>query len=379
MNTVRMRSSPIWCLLLLIIISCSDDNAAAEEPAPYVAPAEDVAVFDKIQKLAVKAEETWPGFDYYKTQPAYLLLSNETETEYRGYIFNPPDGMPDDAQKVNEEQSRGMNIYRSDKLNGLALNVLKNGTFDGNNFKIAGIKTFLIKDPKKPSALQFYDDFKDVDDNQTALLFIHEWFHVFQFDEWTFPPNTGQDFANYPVNEEIMTIELALFDLMKTLPDVSNTTARKDHLAKFVSLLDELFKVDPSSTQIVKKMVLVELFLEGSARYMEHYSALQTIYPTIDSDLTHAWGAFLPSMPPGIVQHFLSVRVWYHVGSGALFLLQKEGVDITTKTENGETAYSLAKQHLGITAEQQAEIVEELKASSEWSGYEEMANKLVTN
>ena len=365
-----MRSRPLILALIFssCMFSCND-----EESKNFAAPDEDVVLFDKIQRMGAEAEKTWPGYDYYRTLPSYIILSDEFEGNKRGYLLNPPEPIPAGSKKLNIEQSKGLNIYRNDKFLAQANTFLNGPVFNFYDFKIDDNVYFLIKDKKGVSTtLPFYDQFMDVDDNWLTLTYIHEMFHVYQFATWTFPEDTEQNFTDYPVTGEIATVELALFDLMENVSVTSATSSeeRKAQLAKFVVLMEELFRVDPSNG-IVEKMVPMELFLEGSARYMEHYSSLNTIYPTVDSDVTHGWTDYIENINPSVVRHFLSIRVWYHVGSGVLYQLKQEGVDFEPMIEDGETAYSITRDYLNLTEAEKANILSVLKSSDEWKVFEE--------
>lgn len=362
------RSLTLALLFSLSISSCND-----EESKTLTVPDEDVVLFDKIKRMGAEAEKTWPGYNYYRTLPSYIIFSDEFEGNKRGYLLNPTEPIPAGSKKISTEQSKGLNIYRNDKFLAQANTFLNGPVFNFYDFKIDGNVYFLIKDKKGVSTtLPFYDQFMDVDDNWFSLTYIHEMFHVYQFATWTFPEGTEQNFTDYPVTDEIAAVELALFDLMKDVSVTASVSSedRRSQLAKFVVLMEELFRVDPTNG-IVEKMVPLELFLEGSARYMEHYSSLNTIYPTVDADVTHGWADYIENISPSVVRHFLSIRVWYHVGSGVLYQLKQEGVDFQPMVESGETAYSVARDYLNLTETEKMDILSAIKSSDDWKAFEE--------
>jgi hypothetical protein len=368
-----MLRATLFVLATLSLLSCNNDENT------FLISDEHAVVLQKFQQMGEETEKVWPGYNYYRTKPLYIILPNADETGWEGYLVNPPGELSDGAQKVNDAQSGGLNVYLDNSHLAAAEALLGNVLFFNlGTLKINGESTFLIKDTNAGHSplLTFYDNYKNVDNSLIHLFTYHEWFHVWQLSTWTFS-SPGTNPGVYPVNREIATLELALFDLMKTLPDPSNANARKTHLSKFVALLDELFKVDPSPTKALGYYIPNEFFLEGTARYTEHYSALNSIYPTIDTDPTHGWSSVLPDVPAALINNFLTKRIWYHIGSGALFLLKADGVDIIAKTQSGENAYSMVKQHIVLTDQQQATIMADMKAAVAWSGYETMAAQLV--
>jgi hypothetical protein len=368
---MKLTRFSIFFTVVVILTGCE------EKEQPLSIPEDDVIQFGKIRELGEEAEKVWPGYNYYRTKPAYIILTDVTGTSPRGYFLNPP-APPDGSRKVNDEQSHGLDLYANNTHLSTAQSFLGSTlAFLPESMKVDGVTYFLLKDTKTTGALPFYYGFMDQFDNWTSLVTIHEMFHVYQFENWTFPPNTYQDFANYPINEEIISLELALFDLMKSVPGVTTSEQRRDHLARFVVLLEELFRVDPTSNKVIESMVPLQLFLEGTARYMEHYSSLNTIFPTVDEDVTHGWADYLETINSNtLIRHIFAVRIWYHVGAGALRLLEQTGVEFTDAIEGGATPYSIAVEHLKLTEEEKTNILSDIQASPQWAAHVERGKTL---
>ncbi|HYC83807.1 MAG TPA: hypothetical protein VEB86_01240 [Chryseosolibacter sp.] len=366
-----MKTSRLLCLLL-ITLACEEQK----EPT-FNVPADDIIQFGKIKELGEEAAKLWPGYDFYRTRPAYIILTDGNGNSARGYVLNPP-SPPAGSIKLSEEASHGLDLYSNNDLLASAQAYLGSTlAFLPSTMKVDGVTYFLIKDTKSKGALPFYYDFMDQFDNWLPILTVHEMFHVYQFDQWTFPSDTEQDFNNYPINEDIIALELALFDLMKTVPDVQTPEERKVYLSKFVVLLEELFRVDPTTNNLIQRMVPLELFLEGTARYMEHYACLSTIFPTVDQDVTHGWDEYLATISSDqLIKHIFSIRVWYHVGSGVLRLLEQSDVNFVNGIENGETPYSIAATHVGLTAEEKTDILADIQSTPEWAAQVERAKML---
>lgn len=350
--------------LCLLAISCKESEIV------FIIPIADEEIFQKVQQMSAKAEEVWPGYDYIRTKPAYLILKDDDGGNPRGYLLNPVLPFPAGSKKVSDGQSFGLMLYRNDDFIADAELILGEfGIYDFDNLTINGEKYFLMRQRKK-SDYTFYEKFKNVDGNWFSLILIHEVFHTYQINEWQFPTGGVQDFNNYPLTTDVLTYELALFDLMKTAPQIKGATAAKEALAKYLVLLEQLIAIDPSPNELILNTSNFEQWLEGSARYTEHFSALQSIYPTINGDPTHAWGTYLDEVTTGeLIRSIFVKRIWYHVGAGAIHLLKEAGVPVQQKMMLGVTLQSMASELLNLSDQQKQDILSNLTVTFEWRNY----------
>lgn len=350
-------------LIIFLLNSCQENE-------PLRIPSEDLIIFDKLKQLFHEAEIVWSGYDYIRTKPAYIILRDDDGSNPRGYLLNPV-GSVEGSIKLNVDQSFGLNLYRNDKFIKDANDVLgEDGLFNfGDLFSINGTPFFLIRSKSKEQ-YTFYDDFKNVNDNWVPLIMVHEMFHTYQIAKWSYPQEGTQDFLNYPLTIDVMTYELALFDLMKSAHLVNGQVQAREKLAQYIVLFEEMIAHDPSSLLIVKNMGTFQQFLEGSARYVEHFAAHNSIYPSINEDPTHGWGAYLDGLNSGdLVRHIFAVRAWYHVGSGVIHLLNEVGEPVHDRMMNGETPYDISVDLLELTDLEKDTIREQLVNGLGWNAY----------
>lgn len=370
---IALSKSTIGRLIFISLLAI----ACKESEVIFTIPTTDEAIFRKVQQMSDKAEEVWPGYNYINTKPAYLILKDDDGGNPRGYLLNPVLPLPAGSRKVADDQSFGLMLYRKDDFIADAEVILGEfGIYDFDNLTINGEKYFLMRQRKK-SDYTFYEKFKDVDGNWFPLILIHEVFHTYQINEWQFPTGGIQDFNNYPLTTDVLTYELALFDLMKTAPQIKGATAAKEALGKYLVLLEQLISIDPSPNELILNTSNFEQWLEGSARYTEDFSALQSIYPTINGDPTHAWGTYLDELTSGeLIRSIFVKRIWYHVGAGAIHLLKEAGVPVQQKMMQGITPQSLASALLNLSDQQKQDILLNLTSAFGWNAYTSRATYL---
>lgn len=358
----------ILIVLVGITMVCHSCETKEEE---FTIPEEDEIVFEKVRRLADEAEKKWPGFDYVRSRPFYLILRDQDGANPRGYLVSPSLPVPGGSVKVGEGQSFGLALYRNDSFLEQAYDVLGvDGLFNfGDQFSIQGFPHFLLR--SKPMVdYNFYDDFKGVDGNWIPLILVHEMFHTYQLTAWKYPPDAVQDFLGYPLTVDVMTYELALFDLMNQAHHVTGPEAAREFLARFVVLFEELADRDPSSLPLIESMGSFQQFLEGSARFVEHFSAAATIYPNINLDPTHGWNAFLGSLTTETqIRHVFAIRAWYHIGSGVIHLLKEAGAPFHHLMSDGITPYAIASGFLNLSAEEKSLLHSQLISKVGWNAY----------
>lgn len=364
---IRAKNS----LSLLVYISfflfvrCSDDKENIVITDPF-----EIKTFEKLNVMADAAPELWTGFDYLKTYPIYLIISNANQQ--KGYLLNPAN-IP--TGSIAPESSFGLNLYRNDAFLETANAILAEfDTFIDFYFEIEGNDYFLIKYTESDN---FYFKYKNQDDNYIPLVITHELFHIFQIDQWMLVPGKIQDFNNYPITPVLIALQLLMFDLMEEVYQLENNVDLETYLKFYVSIRAEEIKLDTSSNQLVTNMALAQEWREGTARYIEHFSAFNSIFPAINTDPTHGWGAQLDMVSDETsVRQVLAFRIWYHTGAAVTHILQKLGLNIETGFAQGLTPYVIAKDFLALTDNELNEYLEMAKTKVTWADYVKRAEEI---
>lgn len=353
-------------LAVLILSSCrpDDDSVQYAETPPF-----DRTVFSKIGELSGKTSQIWDGYDYLSSHSAYLIFTEDDGTFGRGYFINPA-VIPQGSVKVDPAESDGLEIYRNDGYFEEAAAELEGGIFSFD-FEVDGVSHFLLQDNFFDS---FYNDYKNQDNNYIPLVMAHEMFHIYQFANWAVPDEWIQDIENYPLDEEMIALHLLLFDLMKEAYHAETSEEQLAYLRYYISIRAEMARLDPTETQLITTMGTYQELMEGTARYVEHFSALNSIFPEINNDPTHGWGGFLEAVDTSsALRVALAFRIWYHVGAAVTHLLASQNVEVESKYRNGQTPYQTASEFLTLSDEQLQYYLEEARTKVNWNIYQQRA------
>lgn len=364
--------------VLLIIFSCSKDE---EHKIQGIVPG-DTLTFRKVHDMIEQAEIIWPGYDYLSTTGSYIILTDENGSNPRGYFLNPSVEIAEQSNKLSVSESSGLDLYRNDKYLKQAFSdtvLSKTGLYSLFSLVIKEKSYFVIK--SIPNAyLDFYHSYKNVNKNWLPLVITHEMFHKYQFGQWETPGDAIQDFFDYPLTEDVILYELAMIDLMAEAHHITGETAARELLPKFIALYEKMIAVDPTEQMLVKRMGSFQMYAEGSARYVEHFSAKNSIYPTINEDPTHGWRKFIYEMNESTdvldIRRAFAFRIWYHSGAGLIHTLKEAGVSVEPRLAAGITPYQLALEEVDLSAEQKEAILEEMMSASGWNTYVEKASYL---
>jgi len=358
---------------LIFALSCSSGDDVGEVGIDFNNELE-IKVIRKLLLLQEASSKLWPGYVTPKTKPIFLVFLDETGEETVGYLLNINDSPPVGSTKVNTERLNGEVIYRNDDLVKKAKDDF-GGTIPpfAFNFNVDQTGFFLAKN--NISITNPYFGFKSFDDNNVALLIVHELFHEFQlFDENWDLSEIHQDYYGYPQTKEMIALSLLLFDLGK---EAYNSGDPDNFLQNYVSVRKKQIELDPSEDQLVRFQGIAGEALEGAARYVEHFGALNTIYPTINSDPTHSFKAQLDTVSTEpLARQILVQRLPYHVGAIVIKILMDKGVDVPAALKMGKTPFELAEMELGKSDEAYGQILEQLKLSVDWNSYENRAMEL---
>jgi len=354
----------------MLLSGCND-----REPAPQRAFNNETEIrkINHLFAIGNEASVLWPGYDLPLTHPLLLVFSDESGNENIGYLLNvtqPPAG----SIEMDRSQVNDLVVYRNDGL----VEMLKEkfGTqlppfaFD---VELEGLKYFMVKQLK--TAPSPYIAYKNQSDNDFGLLVTHELFHLFQINT---PWNLSafkQDYMAYPQTQEMIALSLLLSDQMRLAYGSTDTDL---FLQRYVSIRQRQLQIDPSPQQLVRFQALYTESVEGSARYVEHFGALATTFPTIGNDPTHTFQAQLDTVAVSVnlARHILVQRIPYHVGAIVIHLLRTKNVDMATALRNGETPYSQARTYLNRTDDHYSQVLTALQQSVDWQKYMSRAAEL---
>jgi hypothetical protein len=374
MSFTNIRLAKFFIALAFSTLSCSNNEDISDVKKIEFNNQLEVKVIGKFFTLAEEASKLWPGYITPKTKPILAIFSDESGDETIGYILNIKDEPPEGSVQVNTENLGGELIYRNDDLVTKA-----RIDFGGDippfafSFMVGQTEYFLVNN--KISIDNPYLNYKSVDDNNLALLLVHELFHQYQLfeDNWDLS-NNYQDYYKYPQTKEIIALSLLLFDLGK---DAYSNGDHNTFLQNYVSIRKEQIELDPSEDHLITSQGTTTESLEGAARYVEHFGALNTIYPTINNDPTHSFKAQLDTVSTEpLARQILVQRLPYHVGALVIKILMDKGIDVPSALRVGQTPYELAKMELGKTDEEYNQILDQLKLSVDWTSYQNRAIEL---
>ena len=365
----------VFALGLLLAALCALPSCQDEELVAGKAFNNDREI-DKINKLtaiAKEAEALWPGYTVPQTHPLLLIFQDEDGEGTIGYLLNITE-VPEGSEKMDSAPVRGITVYRNDLLAQEARThfggSLPPFAFD---LELKGIIFFMVSEIIPPPSPYFA--FKAVGGNDLALLVTHELFHQFQFDKpWTLN-GFRQDFLGYPQTADMIALSLLLSD---QLSGAYQGGSPESFLEKYVAIRQRQMAIDPSTQKLVRHQALFTESIEGSARYVEHFSALATSYPTISNDPTHGYQAQLDTVKYSatLARHILVQRIPYHVGAAIIHLLDGLNVDVVGNLPRGETPYSLARTYLKKDDAYFDGVLAALLASVNWSSYQARAQEL---
>jgi len=363
-NLIRILTGVQAIVVLFIIHACSPDNL---DGTTFTNRREPKAI-NKIYAIADEAERLWPGYSLLKTEPLILLFNDGGTT--RAYLLNATGSLPAGSIHVNSSAVAGKIIYRCDPL----VEEIESAN-DGfialfGQVTLGGQRYYFASDAYRSGNPYF--SFANRDDNFFPLLAVHEMFHYYQFDYASWDLSAWrQDYFGFPQTKEIIELSLLLFD---TMMDAYNGEQSVAFLEKYVSIRAMQMQVDPSAEQLIQHQAVVTDAVEGSARYVEQFSALRTVYPNINHDPTHTMKAQLDTVTNAILaRQILVQRVPYHVGAIAIKILIDSGVNVQEALRQGETPYSLARAYLGKTDDYYDQVLFDLIAGVDWPAYQARA------
>lgn len=372
-NKTKRKLNLTWSLLLLLILvinySCSKDDTLEDiidSSSSIKIEQADKAFFSQIKKAGVEYDknEIWNGYTFSST-PMYFIFRDKDKKAVRGYLINPPKAIIG-ATKITGDNAQGLNVYRYDKDAKKLNEDLKKGndayTFD---FVIDGTKYYG----------QEYTE-KSVNDklNGAILLGTHEVFHTFQFKNWTLKQSAIQDEKNYPINKDLLALQIMTLKIAAKMPKITDKAEVKKYLKMYVAIRAKELKTDPSSQKLVLNMANEQENGEGTARYVETMVGYKIIS---DFKATFGGGENTSELTKKEdVRQFFAFGIWYSTGGAVTYMLKNQGLKIEETVAKGKTLYDIAKEYVNLTDVQLATAFQNAKTEFGWDAIQKEAKRL---
>ncbi|HAS41285.1 MAG TPA: hypothetical protein DCS93_12440 [Microscillaceae bacterium] len=364
-NKIKHIHIPLYMALIvgLLTTSCKKKEEVTIAP-PSI---NDKIFFSQLKQASdeLAKGDIWRGYNFDK-MPMYFVHRDAEGTPTQGYLVNPVEPVLG-ATKVNDTESKGLDVYRYDLAMGQADEQLKagNGLFD-----------FYYPIGDTDYYLQAYTD-EQVGDNWAITVAVHECFHVFQrAGTWTTNSGAVVDRDNYPITQELLSYQLLLLKIAEKMPQETDKAQLRTYLEMYVALREQEMKLDPSRGQLVKFMANNQEEREGSAQYVEYLVSARILsgYTTQRPSFTNINLAQLFFQPQ--VKQAFSFNIWYGTGAAALYMLASQGVDIETQVQTDKNVYEVAAAYLNMAETQKSTVLEQAKVEFDWASIQKEASRL---
>jgi len=363
------RVKNLFFSIIFLLPGCADEYLEGKLKK------DDLEALKKLNEIATEAIVLYPDYRTTMEIPSFLVLNESTNKT--GLLINVKNPLPKGSTKSDFQLLDEIPTYLNNYLLAELDDHIPNPSFFTDNFPVGNMSIFALKQ-KPREFFTFYDNFKDAGNNWIQLAFIHELFHIHQVNNWTSPPKGFQAFNEFPLTESIIAHQLMLWDLI----DACYQSDAIDHevlVKKISAVLQKLMELDPTPNDVIENHGGFQMWLEGSARYIEHFAAEASIYQNISMDPSHGWKDYLNIIEDGqLVRSIFAVRIWYHVGAGVIKLLAKHDNLTFTKLKNGLTPIELVNSKANLTNEEQDSILNEMYDEVNFSQYLEKANYILS-
>lgn len=328
----------------------------------------DRRLFKQLKDLekALAGNKIWKGYSY-QAYPQYLVHRNAADQLDRGFLINPV-RIPPSAIRLGRKESMGLDVWRYDGHLPKA-DVTLFGPFGNELFEF----DLLIGNVEH--YLQVYTDdlSRDSDDpTQTVSFSVHENFHRYQ-KRWDWVPEAQQDFKNFPVQQNLLELQILCQEVTKELPQEKlSKKESRDLLEQYVAIRSEEIKLDPTAGRLIKNHELYQEQMEGSARYIETMASLAVFHrDSFPSTFGYSLFEFYVTNTEE-VRGIVGQTVYYGTGASAIYLLARLGYPIE-EMEQGKTPYDLAKSYLALSPQQMNQALARAKSIPNWPAIQELA------
>ncbi len=358
LKTIKPVFTFLLPFTLLVFLGCDSDDDLPSQPnnAPAnLVDAIDLKYFNQLKTLSdlYAQNEIWKNYKFVDF--SHYLIRQEAGQPPKGFVINPT-SVTSAMTKIDESSTNGLNVYRFEDQIENAIQQLNqgNGLFDFN-YKIDGNNYYL----------QLYNT-NEVESSEAIALNVHENFHQFQFG-WHEKPTAFQDFDNFPVNQDLLQLQLLAVEILRGIEQITDDTIIRELLGQYVALRTEEIRLDPTSNQLITNHSNYQEMIEGTAKYIE-VTALSTsgLFPNtsfefVNTSILDREGLNTREK----VRELVGQLVFYDTGSAVIYMLKKLGIEIE-KLENNLYPYDLAVDFLKLSDQQMADALAKAKTHTKW-------------
>jgi len=379
MNTHLKNINNLFLIALCVIISLltvscsSDDNSVPnsnsgtleDDPQNTTIQNVDKELFGLLKKAGDEFDKNdiWKGYSF-SSAPMYFVYRDKDKNALRGFIIAPGKEIKE-ATKINNSDNQGIDVYRYDKDIIKANKLIKEGNdaFDFN-FMIDGVNFYL----------QVYTD-NDVNDkiNNAIDLATHEVFHKYQFDKWAFVSGSVQNQENYPINKDLLALQILTTKIAEKMPIETNQSIIKKYLEMYVAIRHQEMAIDISPEKLVKNMANAQEHGEGTAKYIETLVSYK-IFPSFNLPFIGVRPEDLENKAE--VRNNFAWGIWYETGAAVCHMLRNQGVDFFKEVEEGKTLYDIAKNYVNLSSSDMTLRLEQAKGEFNWAKIQNQALQL---
>lgn len=356
-------------MLCISLTSCSkDDIKEINTPNNTKVETIDKTFFTqlKIASDEISKNSIWKDYDF-ATRPMYFIFRDTDKKAVRGYLINPTKKV-DGAVKITGDDAQGLNVYRYDKEMKTLNESLKNGNdvYDFN-FNISGDNTYYAQQYSKKTV-------EDKGQEAALQLATHEAFHMFQ-DKWTHSPNSIQDEKNYPINKDLLALQLLTMEIGKKMPQLSDKAKIIEYLKMYVAIRSKEMSLDPTSKKYVKNMANEQERFEGTARYVESIT-FKKVQKEFNNSFVSLNSKFITANND--VKSYFAFAIWYGTGAAATYMLKIAEVSNLEEKIKTKTPFDIAETEMSLTSAQKDIYLNKAKSEFNWSEIEKEAKRLAT-
>lgn len=332
------------------ISSCSKDDGPITDPTTPTAKVEpiDKTFFAQIKYANENSTKVWVGYDFSSFPMYYIYREKDGSSPLRGFLVNAPDGIAD-AVKVAGADANGIKVFRYDAKMEDANEVLKKGNL---------VFEFDYDIDSNNHYLQAYNE-DGVNRSGTSALELgfHEVFHKYQND-WGPIPGQIQDEDNYPINEQLLTLQLMLVEIARKMPGETDSANIDKYLSMYVAIRSKEMELDPTRDKLVKNMANAQESIEGTARYVD-FTIAKGVFSNFDTSYEEQPSGSISSKSE--MRDYFAWGMWYGTGAAATYMLKQKGVNVENEVEKGRTLFDIANATLALTDAQKNEFLERAK------------------
>jgi len=364
-----------FIFIILLTVSCSTDEEKEIIEEIIVDPCENFSEelsdseLDYITKILIVDEEInnlWNDFNTLREDPIFIL----TEID-QGIYINPTASQLEASIPICNEIGGFENllIYRNEAI--LEFSKPKVEGEAHYAFAVFEETPLYIYDITEEPPLDFYSEYKNRNGHYHVSVFYHELFHAYESKnhELYFAENFTQSFFQFPITDSTLPLLLLLFDVMIDAYHLENNNQRIKYLEYYVSIQNKLNEIDPSGNNLIRNHGFYLEKLEGTPRYIEVFSTLNSINNNTIDDPTHGYENYNLTISSNIeVRQVYARRIFYHTGAGVINLMEKlnyPNIDESFLSPD-DMVFEIAETYLNMSNSEKENTLEEVKLLYDW-------------